>query len=113
MNTHDPSLETRLVAAVRHLALPGEEALAARPLKSSQPEALALEFDDVYTDYVDNLDQLPTNEQLVSLQALDSALTAMSGPRNADLWTEASVKSHPRWSEVRGLARAVLEHFNW
>jgi hypothetical protein len=108
MSTQHESRETLLMRAVQQLALPGDEALAARPL-----HALALEFDDLYTDYIDNLDELPSEAQLVALQALDSALTAMSGPANAELWTATSVNSHPRWSEVRDLARSAIDHFGW
>jgi hypothetical protein len=107
------SLEELLAASVRHLALPGDEALAHKPLGDDPPDELALEFDDLYTAYVDRLDALPTPEQLGALQALDSALTAMSGGANAELWTEAAVKHHPRWDEIRTLATAVLEQFGW
>jgi hypothetical protein len=113
MSTQHESRETLLMRAVQQLALPADEALAARPLHGSNPEALALEFDDLYTDYIDNLDELPSEAQLVALQALDSALTAMSGPANAELWTPTSVSSHPRWSEVRDLARRAIDHFGW
>jgi hypothetical protein len=113
MTLQHESLETLLMRAVAHLALPGDAALAARPLLRSSPDALAREFDDLYTDFIDNLDELPTEAQLVALQALDSALTAMSGPANSDLWTEASVRGHPRWSEVRDLARTAIDQFGW
>ena len=104
-------LEAKLAAVAWDLALPGDETLAVRPLDPTQPDALALEFDDLYADYIDDLEELPTADQLSALQALDSALTTISGAANSDLWTEAAIKSHPRWSEIRSLAQAVIQHY--
>ena len=74
-------------------------------------DVLAARFDDVYTDFVDSLQRLPSEAQLVSLQALDSAIHSMSGVENAALWTEAAVQNDPRWQELREIARTVLQEF--
>jgi hypothetical protein len=106
-------LEALLRSAVQDLALPPELGLARKGAGTHRPDELALEFDDVYAAFVSNAATLPTEKQLLALQALDSALAAMSGPEHASLWTESAVKSHPSWVEVRSLAAAVLEAFAW
>jgi hypothetical protein len=106
-------LEALLRSAVQDLALPPELGLSRKAAGTHRPDELALEFDDVYSAFVSNAAVLPTEEQLLALQALDSALAAMSGPENAPLWTESAVKTHPRWVEVRSLAATVLEVFAW
>ncbi len=111
--TKSGTLEERLAAAVRHLALPADEALAQKPLSNDPPDEWALEFDDLYTAYVDRLLAIPPEGRLEALQALDATLTRMSGSANAELWTPAAVRRDPRWEEVRALARNVLERFDW
>ena len=113
MSQRSDALEKLLISAVQHLAQEGEQALAHKAQRAHRPDELALEFDDAYTEYVASLDALPTDEQLSSLQSLDTALTAMSGPDNAALWSEDAFREHPRWAEVRSLADAVLVRFGW
>jgi len=107
------SPEEFLANAVRNLARPGDEALARMPEGDHRPNELAIEFDEAYTEYVANLDQLPSVAQLESLQALDAALAAMSGPANVELWTESAVRGHPRWAELRTLAHTAATRFGW
>ena len=107
------SPEKLLADAVLDLALPGDQALARKPEGSHGPDELAVEFDEAYTAYVASLDQLPSDSQLQSLQALDAAIAAMSGSANSELWTERSFRSHARWGEVRTLARAAATRFGW
>lgn len=111
--TRAEALEQLLAQAVLDLARPEAQALARKPAGRRTPDSLAVEFDDAYTAYVENLEQLPTDAQLESLQALDAALTAMTGPANRELWTESALKNHPRWAEIRVLARAATTHFGW
>jgi hypothetical protein len=107
------SIEKLLADTVLNLALPADSALARGPEGSHPPVELAIEFDEAYTVYVANLDQLPSQAQLESLQALDAALAAMSGPANSELWTESAVRTHPRWSELRALAQNAATQFGW
>ena len=95
------------------LGCPADQALEHRSGQRRTPDALAVGFDDAYTAYVENLERLPTDAQLQSLQALDTALTAMTGPANRELWAESALKNHPRWAEIRVLARAATAHFGW
>ena len=105
--------EQLLRAAVSELARPAGTTLASKPAGSPRPDELALAFDDAYTTYISNAADLPTEPQLLALQALDSALSAMSGPANAALWTESALETHPRWAEIRALASCVIEVFSW
>jgi hypothetical protein len=91
--------------------LPGEEALSRKP--SCGPDEFALEFDQAYTAFIAGLEELPTDSQLQSLQNIDAALSAMSGPSNKELWTESAMKNHPRWAELRVLAREAVDQFGW
>lgn len=111
--TRTESIERLLADTVLNLARSADPALAHGPEGSHGPRQLAIEFDEAYTGYVANLEQLPTDAQLESLQALDGALTAMSGPANSELWTTHAVRSHPCWVEVRALARAASTQFGW
>jgi len=108
----DPQ-EALLRSAVQGLALPPQAESHQNPTETRRPDELAHEFDDHYSAFVSNAVELPTEKQLLALQALDSALTAMSGPESSALWTEVAVKTHSSWREVRRLAAVVLEAFAW
>ena len=43
---------------------------------------------------------------------LDTRLDEMSGPHNAELWTDA-LRSRPEWEEARRQAREILDVFGW
>jgi hypothetical protein len=107
------SREAGLCVAVRNLSLSGKEALANLPAGLHRADALALSFDDQYTSFMESMTNLPEQAQLLSLQELDSALNAISGPENVKLWTDASFASDPRWNEIRSLARKVMVEFGW
>ena len=75
-------------------------------------DALAFEFDEQYTTYMESLIDLPTEAQLRSLQALDSGIQELSDPEDAVLWNARAFDSHPRWIELRTLADTVLHEFS-
>jgi hypothetical protein len=56
---------------------------------------------------------LPEAAQLLSLQELDSALNAISGPENSELWTNAAFINDRQWDKIRSLAENVLLEFGW
>jgi hypothetical protein len=102
------SLEDRLLAAVERLSRTGELPVA----QGGEPaDEVAARFDDLYTDYVGSLSRLPAESQLVSLQALDTAIHQLSGLENGPLWKESAVRSDSRWHELRKIARIVLAEF--
>lgn len=96
-----------LMAAVRRLSSSGGVVLRT----GERPDALALGFDETYAVYTETLVELPSEELLRALQALDSGLQALSDPTDAALWNARDFDSHPRWVELRKLADAVLAQF--
>ncbi len=105
--------EAGLHMAIRILAMPGREALAELPSCSNRADRLALTFDEHYTEYMQTMTVLPAEAKLLSLQALDAALNAISGPENLDLWTDASFTLDPSWDNIRLLAQQVMFEFDW
>ena len=93
---------------VRALAACGDEAPPEASDVGRRAEALAADFDDVYTAYVDSLNELPDIGLLEALQLLDSELSTMSGEHNAELWTSRAVTTHRRWATVRELAEGAI-----
>ncbi len=105
--------EEALYNAIRDLSLPGKEALEGLATGRGRADAMALCFDEQYTGFMENMTTLPGESQLLSLQQLDAALNAISGPENLDLWTDASFANDPLWADIRALARQVLIEFDW
>ncbi|MCP4035471.1 MAG: hypothetical protein GY733_00920 [bacterium] len=105
--------EADLYTAIRILALPGREALDELPGSSNRADHLALSFDEHYTVFMETMTILPEEAVLLSLQSLDSALNAISGPENLDLWSDASFTLDPHWENIRLLAQKVMIEFGW
>src|SRR4051812_11910536 len=93
------------------LAAPGEQALARLPEGCVKADELALDFDNFYQAYVGSFGGELSPEAQAALCAIDESLNRMSGPANAELWTEEAVATHPAWSEVRAQASRALELF--
>lgn len=108
-----PSTETELYNAIRNLALPAREALEMQPEGKGCADILALSFDEQYSSYMEKMTVLPEAEQLLSLQELDSALNAISGPENFDLWSDTSFINDATWDNIRLLAEKVMIEFGW
>ena len=105
--------ETGLHDAIRNLSLPGTAALREIGSEGKCADRLALSFDEQYTSFMESMTTLPGDGQLLSLQELDSALNAMSGPENLELWTDAAFADDPQWEAIRELARKVISEFGW
>lgn len=105
----------RLWRAMLSLALPAEplEIAAQRPAIPGFAESLVLEFDEAYTGFVDGVEALPSEAQMLALQAVDRKLAAMVSAKDAALWTERARREDLIWAEVRGLAMRVLREFDW
>jgi hypothetical protein len=112
-NDNASAHEAELYTAIRNLALPAREALALQPENKSCADHLAFDFDEKYTHYMDRMTSLPEPVQLLSLQELDTALNAISGPENSELWSNASFISDRQWDKIRSLAENVLIEFGW
>ena len=107
--------EERLRLAIAGLAEvpPSAEEAKRRPARPGFAENLVFEFDEAYTAFVEGFETLPSEEQLLALQALDTHVSAMVRARDAALWTERARREDAPWQEVRVLAARVLRVFEW
>ena len=84
-----------------------------RPLPVGHLERLVVEFDDAYTTFVEGMQQLPSEAQLISLQAVDRQLESMVRAREAEPWTKQALREDGRWAETERLASVAIEAFEW
>ncbi len=76
-------------------------------------QGLVVEFDEAYTSFVEGFDQLPSESQMIALQAVDTKLSAMIGAKDAELWTLRARREDRIWVEVRQLVDQAIEIFAW
>ena len=107
--------EARLWRAVASLAdrPPSADEARKRPSTEGFAENLVFEFDEAYTTFVEGFEELPSEAQLVALQAVDTKVSSMVRATDASLWTDDARREDPSWREVRDLAERVLEVFGW
>ena len=107
--------EARLWRAVASLAEdpPSAEEAKGRPVTAGFAENLVFEFDEAYTAFVEGFEVLPSESQLISLQAVDTQVSSMVRAKDAALWTEQARREAPVWGEVRRCAREALAAFDW
>lgn len=95
-----------------NLAAPPDRQLAY--LKSIGDECkcldeLALEFNDAFiflNQFIE--DRRVPEATAAAIAAVDKQLDAMSGEKNARLWTSEALATTPEWKEVRALAVRAL-----
>lgn len=112
--------EARLWRVLVELSVQVEEARAAfaregkpRPLLPGRLENVVVEFDDAYTVYVEGMERLPDEAQLLALQAVDRQLAGMVRAKDAALWTEQALREDRRWDEAQRLAAAAIRAYAW
>lgn len=112
--------EARLWRVLVELSMQVEEARAAfsregkpRALLPGRLENVVVEFDDAYTVYVEGMDRLPEEAQLLALQAVDRQLAGMVRAKEAALWTEQALREDRRWDEAQRLAAAAIRAYAW
>ena len=76
-------------------------------------QGLVVEFDEAYTCFVEGFEQLPSESQMIALQAVDTKLSAMIGAKDAELWTLRARREDRIWVEVRRLVDVAIESFAW
>ena len=98
----------RLITSLQALAAPAEIQLARFPDFVVKADELALDFDDAIILVRDcpQLDLTPA--QVAALEAVDQALSAMSGPERGRFWTDSALRESAEWGRVRGLAARAL-----
>lgn len=84
-----------------------------KPFVAGVLERLVVEFDDAYTIFVEGMDRLPSEAQLLALQAVDRQLVAMVRAQDAELWTQKGLREDPRWGEAHQRVVAAIEAFAW
>ena len=105
--------EARFREAVEQLALQADEAVAKLRAEHATADVWIECFDEAYTTFVEHLTSLPDDRALICAQVLDDALSRLTDPQLAELRTEAAVRSHETWEEIRALASAVIDVFGW
>jgi len=94
-------------------APPTAEEAKRRPATPGLAENLVFEFDEAYTAFVEGFESLPSEEQLLALQAVDTHVSSMVGAKDAALWTERARREDACWVDARALAAHVLRVFDW
>ena len=108
MNDDREWLRRSLREQLERLAAPADQALACLPDGCATADELALDFNNFYRAYVDNFGDELSADARAALRAIDESLNRMSGPANAELWTDEAVATHPAWAEVRRRAARAL-----
>ena len=98
-------LESKPPASPFPVSLPTDEGFSNSP-------GLVVEFDEAYTAFVDGLENLPSESQMIALQAIDTKLSAMLRAQDAAHWTPQARIEHPCWIEVRVLVVDVMDAFS-
>jgi hypothetical protein len=100
-----------LFEATQGLAMPSSEQLQLLARGQMPVEELAETFNDIYlaVPHMRRSGIALSDEAVAALDHLDALLGAMSGARNADLWTESALSESPRWREVRDAASRALD----
>jgi hypothetical protein len=105
-----PTIE-QLKWALQTLALPADLQLQQFPDFVVVTDELMLEFDNWRQAAAGA--QTFTPDQQVALEQLDRLFDRLCSTDDPELATEAALREHPRWEEVRQLANNALETFGW
>jgi len=103
----------RLWRALVSLAALPEEPSDQLDAVSARAENLVVEFDEAYTDFFEKSDHLPSESQLLALQAVDTKLASMVRAKDSKLWTARAWRENSGWGEVRVLAEGAIGEFEW
>lgn len=105
-------MRNKLRRAVIALAQEAEVQLSLFPDFVCKADELALDFEDGLYEMVGHEAEF-TDEQMAAIEALDRFISPMGGRANANLWTDDAVRSHPKWEQIRILARRAADAFGW
>jgi hypothetical protein len=75
-------------------------------------DELALEFEECLENATDAIHELGENATNL-IDDLDNKLASISGPANAEFWTDDALKGSPLWNEVRMVAREIIRVSRW
>ena len=100
----------RILLSLAALVEVESEDLIATPWSAQK---LVVEFDEAYTAFVESFERLPSESQMMALQAVDTKLAAMVRAKDASLWTARGYREDPTWHEIRALADYAVGEFDW
>jgi hypothetical protein len=103
----------RLWRSLVSLAAPPEDGSGGLDAVSVRAENLVVDFDEAYTGFFQESDRLPSESQLLALQAVDTKLAEMVRTKDAEIWTNRAWREHSNWREVRALAECAIGEFEW
>jgi hypothetical protein len=106
----------QLRSSLQQLAASGSPQNPLFPDLHLTADELALHFDHWATVVRDEYSPEMSDEQRASLAALDRMFARMSRDAaefDAEIWTDAAVKTSAHWASIRQLAGAALEAFGW
>ena len=101
--------------SLQALAASPSEQLALFPDAVPKADELVLDFDNCAAVVRERDDEL-SESQLAALEAIDQQLATMSrlaSELDADMWSEAALRSEQHWEQTRRLAEQALAAFGW
>lgn len=107
---------TRLRWSLQALARAGSNQRSLFPGEVTEPNRLALEFDQCASVIRTHDESELSAVQAESLAAIDRKLATISrdgAEFDAEVWTEAALSSSEHWADVRRLAASALDAFGW
>jgi hypothetical protein len=106
----------QLRRSLRSLAAAGSEQPTLFPDDVVSADQLALDFGHGAVVVRGNYESDLSDEQKDALAALEQKLVTMSrdgAEFDAELWTDAALRTSEHWGDVRTLALSALEAFDW
>jgi hypothetical protein len=111
-----PLPRPELRRALRELASAGDRQPTLFPDQQRTPDEIAFAFEQWSAAVRDEVDDPLTDAQRAALDALATKLSTMSrdgAEFDAELWTDAAAATSEQWADVRQLASAALDAFEW
>ena len=102
--------------SLQALASAGSDQRRLFPDDVPTPAALASDFDHWASVVAANHEADVSEPQRDALAAIERKLATLSrdgAEFDADLWTEAALRTSEHWADIRRLADAALEAFGW
>ena len=105
------SLSRRLMDVVALLAMTPEYLRESGGGRETEAHQIVVEFDEAYTAFVDGFEELPSESQLLALQAIDTKVSAMVAAKDSAMWTPRARLEDRDWNDLRVLAVLAIEKF--
>jgi hypothetical protein len=115
-HVHRSSHFKQLRWSLQGLATAGSDQQPLFPDQTLAADQLAADFDHWAAVVRDNYAAELSATQIEALQAIDCKLASISkdgAEFDVELWTDAALRTSEHWEDVRRLASAALEAFEW